>query len=214
MASKRATVKLQSKDGDVFTVKIEVAKASRTIATMLEDLGYEDDDIVPLPNVDTRILKKVLAWAEHHVEEADEENLLMAANSSPSPTFPAAEATPSTPPVVQPRPHSQPPRIPQRVPRRAANAAGPQLSLWDSEFLVRNRQDIYNLLLAANYLDIKGLLDIICRSIAEVIKGKDPEEIRRTFSASDPTFNMMDNVEQAVDLHSGSSTHQGQETTV
>lgn len=36
MANKRDTVKLQSKDGDVFTVKIEVAKVSRTIATMLE----------------------------------------------------------------------------------------------------------------------------------------------------------------------------------
>ena len=38
MASKCVTVKLQSKDGDVFVVKAEVAKVSRTIATMLE--GY------------------------------------------------------------------------------------------------------------------------------------------------------------------------------
>ena len=34
--STRDTVKLQSKDGDVFAVKAEVAKVSRTIATMLE----------------------------------------------------------------------------------------------------------------------------------------------------------------------------------
>lgn len=36
MASKCIAVKLQSKDGDVFVVKAEVAKVSRTIATMLE----------------------------------------------------------------------------------------------------------------------------------------------------------------------------------
>eukprot|EP00731_Ephydatia_muelleri_P024801 Em0016g1072a len=176
---------------------------------MLEDLGYEEDDIIPLPNVDTRILKKVLGWAEHLVEEAEEENPVPAANSSPSPTFPTAEATSPVPPMGQPRLHSQP-RVPQRTHRRGANA---QLSLWDSEFLVRNRQDIYSLLLAANYLDIKVLLDIICRSIAEVIKGKDPEEIRRTFSASDPSFNMMDSVEQVVD-HLSPPPPLGRETTV
>ena len=27
---------------------------------------------------------------------------------------------------------------------------------------------------AANYLDVKSLLDILCRTIAEMIKGKDP----------------------------------------
>ena len=211
MASKCIAVKLQSKDGDVFVVKAEVAKVSRTIATMLEDLGYEANDIIPLPNVETRILKKVLGWAEHLVEEAEEESPVPAANSSPSPTFPTAEATPPAPPIAQPRLHSQQPRVPQRT-RRAANA---QLSLWDSEFLVRNRQDIYSLLQAANYLDIKGLLDIICRSIAEVIKGKDPEEIRRAFSASDPSFNMMDSVEQVVDhLSSEPSPSIGRETAV
>ena len=40
---------------------------------------------------------------------------------------------------------------------------------------------------AANYLDIKGLLDILCRTVAETIRGKDPEQIRRTFHASDPS---------------------------
>ena len=38
---------------------------------------------------------------------------------------------------------------------------------------------------AANYLDIKGLLDILCRTIADIIKGKNPDEIRRTFNVAD-----------------------------
>lgn len=35
---------------------------------------------------------------------------------------------------------------------------------------------------AANFLDIKGLLDVTCKTVANMIKGKSPEEIRRTFN--------------------------------
>ena len=39
-----------------------------------------------------------------------------------------------------------------------------------------------NILQAANYLDIKGLLDVTCKTVANMIKGKTPEEIRKTFN--------------------------------
>ena len=40
---------------------------------------------------------------------------------------------------------------------------------------------------AANYLDAKRLMTILCSAVASKIKGKDPAEIRRTFRASEPT---------------------------
>lgn len=55
-------IKLQSSDGEVFDVDVEIAKCSVTIKTMLEDLGMDEDEeeVVPLPNVNSAILKKVI----------------------------------------------------------------------------------------------------------------------------------------------------------
>ena len=35
---------------------------------------------------------------------------------------------------------------------------------------------------AANYMDIKPLLDLACAKVASMIKGKTPEEIRKRFN--------------------------------
>lgn len=43
-------------------------------------------------------------------------------------------------------------------------------------------QQAYRPLQAANYLDIKPLLDVGCKTVANMIKGKSPEEIRKTFN--------------------------------
>ncbi|CDS41963.1 S phase kinase associated protein 1 [Echinococcus multilocularis] len=56
------------------------------------------------------------------------------------------------------------------------------ISSWDQEFLRVDQGTLFELILAANYLDIKGLLDTCCKSVANMIKGKTPEEIRKTFN--------------------------------
>ncbi|RHN48020.1 putative S-phase kinase-associated protein [Medicago truncatula] len=56
------------------------------------------------------------------------------------------------------------------------------LKNWDAEFVKVDQATLFGLILAANYLNIKSLLDLTCQTVADMIKGKTPEEIRKTFN--------------------------------
>ena len=55
---------------------------------------------------------------------------------------------------------------------------------WENEYLEKMNDDLlFELILAANYLDIKCLLDVTCKKVADYIKQcKTPQEIRRRFN--------------------------------
>ena len=55
---------------------------------------------------------------------------------------------------------------------------------WFAEFVEVEQSLLFELILAANYMDIKPLLDLTCATVASMIKGKTPEEIRKTFNIS------------------------------
>ena len=57
-----------------------------------------------------------------------------------------------------------------------------EISEWDQDFLNVDQSILFELILAANYLDIKGLLDVTCMSVANMIRGKSPEQIRQHFN--------------------------------
>jgi S-phase kinase-associated protein 1 len=65
------TVKLTSQDGESFDVPIEVAKISVVVKNILDEDqdDDEDDKEIPLPNVKTAILTKVIEFARHHSTE-------------------------------------------------------------------------------------------------------------------------------------------------
>jgi S-phase kinase-associated protein 1 len=53
---------------------------------------------------------------------------------------------------------------------------------WYSNFISVEQEVLFELILAANYMDIKPLLDLTCATVASLIKGKTPEEIRKQFN--------------------------------
>jgi len=66
-------------------------------------------------------------------------------------------------------------------PLKSANMAE-VVQEWYSNFVSIDQEILFELILAANYMDIKPLLDLTCATVASMIKGKTPEEIRKTFN--------------------------------
>ncbi|GMM33422.1 SCF ubiquitin ligase subunit [Saccharomycopsis crataegensis] len=53
---------------------------------------------------------------------------------------------------------------------------------WDKKFLEVDQEMLYEIILAANYMNIRPLLDAGCKIVAEMIRGKSPDEIRKIFN--------------------------------
>ncbi|OUS44936.1 Skp1 family, dimerization domain-domain-containing protein [Ostreococcus tauri] len=90
--------------------------------------------MVPLPNVSSKILAKVIEYAKFHVDA------------------------------------------------KKANEAEAKIKEFNTEFVKVDQATLFEIILAANYLNMKGLLDLTCMTVANMMKGKTPEEIRKTFN--------------------------------
>ncbi|XP_032306377.1 S-phase kinase-associated protein 1 isoform X2 [Drosophila ananassae] len=142
-------IQLQSSDGEVFNIDSETAKCSSTIRNLIEDCGLESEEnpLIPLPNVNSTILSKVLIWANHHRAEKAEKTEENSGKDEASAVVRSSDV----------------------------------ISAWDAEFLTVDQGTLFELILAANYLDIKELLSVACMTVANMIKGHTAEEIRQTF---------------------------------
>jgi len=137
-------VDLVSQEGDNFQVEKRVAKMSELVKTMIPDEDEADGEQteIPLPNVKSVILGKVMEFCKHYVSEPmnDIEKPLKSSNMHE---------------VVQE---------------------------WYANYVEVEQETLFELILAANYMDIKPLLDLTCATVASMIKGKTPEDIRKTFN--------------------------------
>ncbi|KFK33481.1 hypothetical protein AALP_AA5G018900 [Arabis alpina] len=58
-----------------------------------------------------------------------------------------------------------------------------KLQIWDEEFMKQfNMEIVFQLILASNYLNNKGLLDLTCCTVADHIKDMTPDEVRTLFN--------------------------------
>ncbi|KAM7256416.1 hypothetical protein ACFE04_012157 [Oxalis oulophora] len=139
MSSSRIFV-LKSSDGETFVVDEAVALKSQLIKHMIEDNCA--DNVIPLPNVTSKILSKVIEYCKKHVETTT-------SSSSSS----------------------------------SSKASDDKSNInWHADFVKVDQTILFDLILAANYLNIRSLLDLTCQAVADMIKGKTPEKIRKTFN--------------------------------
>lgn len=130
-----STIKIVSMDAETFEVDLGVAKKSVMLQNMIDDIDVSTD-VIPLPNVSSKILAKIIEFCKYHTD---------------------ASADPET---------------------YTVNV----IKTWQTEFITVDQQTLFDLMLAANYLDIKSLLDLTCQTVAGLIKGKSPEELRAIFN--------------------------------
>lgn len=53
---------------------------------------------------------------------------------------------------------------------------------WDANFIDLEQETLFKVILAANYLDIPSLLDLGICKVACMVKGKEPEEVKKMFN--------------------------------
>ncbi|KFK35209.1 hypothetical protein AALP_AA5G254600 [Arabis alpina] len=58
-----------------------------------------------------------------------------------------------------------------------------KLKIWDTEFMKQfDMEMVFHLILAANYLNIQGLLDLTCLTVADHVKEMKVEQVREFFN--------------------------------
>lgn len=138
-------IKLQSNEGDIIEVPHKLAKCFGTISNLLEMYDIKNGEVVvPLPNITTAILKKLLVYAEHHKDD-----------------------TVLPEPVIDINNFAEP--------------ITDDISPFDVDFLKVDQQTLFDIILAANYLDCSRLLESACKTVAIIIKGKTPDLIQKIF---------------------------------
>jgi S-phase kinase-associated protein 1 len=152
-------IQVVSSDGQNFNIPVrDIISASKTVSSLVEDSGIEE--AVPLPNVSSKVLAKVLTYIRFHMstepDEFTKRNKFMcvpAGRSCPEDWF-------TDKAIIK-----------------------EDVAAFDTQFVKEVDQCmLFDLILAANYLNIRTLLELTCQTVANMIKGKSTEEMREMFN--------------------------------
>jgi len=137
-------IMLISQDDIQFEVSSNIIELSELIKTMICNSDEDDDNDVqemPLPNVRSCVLAKVIEYCRHYFKE--------------------------------PMSEIEKPLISSKM--------GDVVNSWYANFVDIDDEMVFEILLAANYMDIKPLLNLCCATIASKCKGKTVEEMSEHF---------------------------------
>jgi S-phase kinase-associated protein 1 len=133
-------ITLVSSDGEKFQINEKAARRSQLIRGVIDD--FPDDPEVPLHNVKSNILEKIIKYLEYYKD-------------------------------------TEPREIERPLPSNNYNEC---VDAWDYQFIDLELDQIFEIILSANYMDIKPLMELASSKVASIIKGKSPEDIRKTFN--------------------------------
>jgi len=138
-------ITLIPKDGVRILISKKAAMRSVLLKSMvnLDDEDGESDQDIPLVNVDSKTLEKIIEFLNHRIINGEME----------------------------------------KVEKPLSKKLSLLVSPWDHDFISKlKHEELFELIQGSNYLDIKDLLDLSCAQVASIIKGRTPEEIRKTFN--------------------------------
>jgi hypothetical protein len=78
---------------------------------------------------------------------------------------------------LSPKPESEP-----NPDKYNSNNITPYDKAFAAEVEAIGMKSVFNLTMAANYLDMKNLLELMCKTIANMIKGHSPEDVKKKFA--------------------------------
>jgi len=148
-------IKIQSNDGQVFEIDQGVVEQSSTIKT-LSDLMDVGDVPIPLPNVKSSILGPFVEFCNHHKNDPKPEPIDDDDDDDPNKDI--------------------------YEPKRSDD-----IIEWDQNFIKQftvQEGTLFDIIMAANYLGIKTLLAVGCKTIANMVRGKSSSEVREMFNIS------------------------------
>ena len=171
--SKKEFLIIKTADKEVFHVEWEVARQSQTIRNMLDDLniteaniesGGDSENILPLINEEITgpLFKKALIWMEKNRGKPD---------------FQPDDDTNLSKEL--------------KALKDQAVVYWDQLNQWEKLYVYDMLADVDNmlrLLIVANFLEIKGLIDLMTTAVALQIQGRTEEQIREAFHIQDPKY--------------------------
>ena len=150
---------IKTADGHSFKVEFDVARKSQTIRTMLDDLNIEENGTG----------EKILPLTNEEVTGPVFKTALVWMEENrgkPEPKEDDDEDELTTKPCV----------------------SWDQLNDWEKKYVDMKVDDMFPLLITGNFLEIKGLINLMVKAVALQIQGKTVEQIRETFHIADPCW--------------------------